>query len=297
MKRIGIAIGCVVASVSVAAQSVSFRPINDSTHIGSPEVSASKSLPASAQKHAHVGVVSDWTRNHVLFPTPRNLSLALKLQNDPRYMQSWYLRHRETWWPGVGRGHFKTPELVHRDWSVTLGTTSTTGIPTFQPLFDFNYSLSTGFEQGSGTLNTLDLLGSHQAIADGGAYWITSGSLNVTEGYGTGVYQPTPGGPGNATQTETTGNYNFNNVLFPSYPALAPIFTGFDGVSFGNSAGNNLLFVESSGEVFNDLWEGGNFGTTFTGTPGTDINIDPGGGQTFPAKYTFDVTASSKLHR
>jgi len=294
MKRIGIAIGCVVASMSVAAQSVSFRPVNDSTRNGSPAVSTSKSLPAPAQKHAHMGVVSDWTRNHVLFPTPRNLSLALKLQNDPRYMQSWYLRHHEAWWPGVGRGHFKVPALVHRDWSVTLGTTTLTGIPTFQPMFDFNYSLSGAFETGYGTLNTSDLIGSHQASTTGGAYWATSGTVNVTATDDVGVYPLTPGGPGTETQTEVpAGPYNFNNVLFPSYPALAPIFTGFDGVSFGNPVGgNNLLFVESGGTVYNDVYDGGNFAGAFTGTPGTNINIDPGGGQTFPAKYTFDVTAS-----
>ena len=299
MKSVLVAVGCAFASLSIGAQSVAHRALEISSQIQQPiGIASGVQRPLGitsgtpdrigvASNHARMGVASDWTQHHALYPAAKNIGVTTRIEKDPRWTQEWYLRHREVWWPRAGHGELRKLDLVHRDWSVPLGTTSTNGIPTFEPMFDFNYSLSGGYAQGSGTLNSFDLVAAH--ISAGGAYWATNGSVNETQTDFPGTYQLTPGGPGTATQTETSGNYNFNNVLFPGYPALAPIFTGFDGLSFGNSGGN-LLFVESGGEVFNDLWDGGNFDQTWTGFPGTNINTDPGGGQTFPAKYTFDVT-------
>lgn len=305
-----VVVGYAVTSLSIPAQSKAQSQLDSSAGVQHPiavssEIQHPVEIPsgtqnslrvapvaASPQKvaanQARVGVASDWTHSHVLYPTPKSLGLAIRFQNDPRYMQSWYLRHREIWWPRAGHGRLRPSSFVQRDWSETLGTTSTNGIPTFEPLFDFNYSLSGGFETGAGTLNSFDLLAAHEV--EGGAFWATNGSVTVTTGDGTGTYALSPGGPATETQIETSGNYNYNNVLFPGYPAVAPIFTGFDGVSFGNAT-DNLLFVESGGDVFNTWWTGGNAAGTFPGAPGTNINTDPGGGQTMPAKYTFDVTA------
>jgi hypothetical protein len=302
MKSVLVAVGCAFMSLSIGAQSVARRPLEISSQIQQPLgiasgiqrplgiTSGTPDPRGAALNHARIGVASDWTQHHALYSAAKNLAVTTRIEKDPRWTQEWYLRHREVWWPRAGHGQLKRLELVQRDWSVPLGTTSTNGIPTFEPMFDFNYSLSGGFEQGFGTLNSFDLVAAH--LSDGGAYWATNGSVNVTAGLGMGIYPLTPGGPGATAQTFPPSEfYNFNNVLFPGYPALAPIFTAFDGVSFGSPVGgNNLLFVESGGTVFNDVYDGGNFAGSVNGTPGTNINTDPGGGQTYPAKYTFDVT-------
>ena len=130
MRRIGIAIGCFVVSVSVAGQSVSIRSLDDSSQSRSMVVSAENRLPAennlsvSATWHTRVGIVSDWTQRRTLYPVSKNLSVMTRIQKDPRYTQEWYLRHREIWWPVTGRGRPIRPlNLVHRDWSVPLGFT------------------------------------------------------------------------------------------------------------------------------------------------------------------------------
>ena len=129
MRRIGIAIGCFVVSVSVAGQSVSFRSLDDSSQNRSMVVSAENRLPAennlsaSAPWHTRVGIVSDWTQRRTLYPVSKNLAVMTRIQKDPRYTQEWYLRHREIWWPGTGRGRLRPLNLVHRDWSVPLGFT------------------------------------------------------------------------------------------------------------------------------------------------------------------------------
>jgi len=289
MRRVGIAVGCFVASASMAAQSISYRALDDSSKdrsqagsagYASQVVSAERRM-SSPLRHAHVGAVSDWTQHYSRFSAPKSAAIAAKLEKDPRWAQSLYSRQRR----GSHHGNRKAPAKVQGDWNVVLGTT------TFEPMFDFNYSLDSDYEQGYGTLNSLDLVAENAATTYGGAYLATNGSLTVTAGSGTGIYQLTPGGPGSEEQPTNSGYYTYNNVLFPDYPALTPPFTDFAGVSFGNST-NNMLFVESGGSDYNFWWESGAFSGTFSGVAGVQFEIDPDGGQTYPAKYTWDVAAT-----
>ena len=130
MRRFGIAIGCVVASASIAGQSVSYRPLDISSQDRSQVVSADNRLPAennlsvSAPRHTRMGVESDWTQRHTLYPVSKNLSVLTRIQKDPRWTQEWYLRHREVWWPGAGqRQHNRSLAKIKRDWSEPLGFT------------------------------------------------------------------------------------------------------------------------------------------------------------------------------
>lgn len=105
MKIILFAVGCAVTSLSLSAQSVAVRSLEISSN------------------HARLGVASDWTQHHVLFPAPKSLAVMTQLQNNPRYTQSWLLHHREIWWPEVRRGRLRTHDAIQRDWSEPLGFT------------------------------------------------------------------------------------------------------------------------------------------------------------------------------
>ena len=125
MRSILLAVGCAITSLSMSAQSVTYRPLEISSQLQQPlEVTSETQHPLGiASNRAHLGVASDWTQHHVLFPVSKNSAVMARLQSNPRYTQSWYLRHREIWWPGVGRGRLKALNLVHRDWSEPLGFT------------------------------------------------------------------------------------------------------------------------------------------------------------------------------
>src|SRR5580692_9454438 len=72
--------------------------------------------------HVPVGIVSDWSHHHVLYPDSKDNFVMARMRSDPRWVQSWYLRHREVWW----REHHPEPmspdKASNRDWSISLGT-------------------------------------------------------------------------------------------------------------------------------------------------------------------------------
>src|ERR1039457_1560092 len=96
-------------------------------------------------KHVALGVASDWTHRHVLYPSSNNYAVMARVQKDPRWVHEWYLRHPETWWPGRPHDTRKPAKGSQRDWSYSLGTA------TFEPLFDFSFSI--GPQTGNGSLS------------------------------------------------------------------------------------------------------------------------------------------------
>ena len=254
--------------------------------------------------HVRRGIVSDWTHHHVLYPHSKNASVMARIQKDPRWVQDWYLRHTEVWWPelhcepGVAndgirgnRGTAGTPGLAPaheagcpahpggpgvtndgkgRDWSVPLGTAS------FEPIIDFTFDITP--DTGFGSLNVTNL-GNGELLA-------TAGSLVVTGGKDTGIYPLylDPSGPKEVTSP--SGYFNYDNVI---YPSLAPAIDN-GGLLFKLNSFEINIFT-TNGQGNNPVQFYDNTGYNHTGEPFT-LDVAPGGGQTYPAKYTFDVTAT-----
>ena len=237
-------------------------------HLSSPEMRCQSTV------HVPVGVASDWTHRHALFPSSGNLAVTTRLQNDPRWAQNWLLRHRETWWPARPRVAFLRSEEDQHDWNVSLGKT------TFEPLFDYTFDIAP--QTGYGSLNTTDELN--------GEYMATVGTLAVTAGNDIGSYTLYPGGPGQTTSP--LGSFYYDNLLFPSYPTLNPPLD-VDGLLFTSSTMEINIWGNSAGNYsYYDSASDGAYGTQLTETGTVMFNVDPDGGQTYPAKFVFDVTAS-----
>jgi hypothetical protein len=227
-------------------------------------------LAAQSTPPVRRGFVSDWTLRHVLFPESNDDSVMSQLKRDPRWLHSWYFRHQETLWRKYHRRPRRPDSGSHRDWSMSLGTA------TFEPLFDFNFDIAP--QIGYGSLNTAD--------EGGGQFLATSGTLTNTAGADLGTYPLYPGGPG--VTTSPADAFLYDNIIY--YLANPPL--DIDGLLFtapgleiniwGNSANNYSFYDDTSAGYGTQLTEAG----TFT------LNVDPGGGQTFPAKYVFDVTAA-----
>jgi hypothetical protein len=237
-------------------------------------------LVGQPAQHIPLGIVSDWTHHHILYPDSKDHSVVTRFQRDPRWVHNWYLHHREAWWPErPGRPGRRVPtpqpaggadEASHRDWNVLLAASpSPYG---FESLF--NYTFTIGTDTGYGTLNSTNI--------GNGKFFATAGSLIVTGGNDIGTYSFYPGGPGPVISP--TGFFEYNNVLYPlSNPLLDTwglLFTG-NGLEiniWGNSP-NNYTFYD-------------NKSYTHTGLDFA-LSVAPGGGyQTFPAKFSFDVTAA-----
>jgi len=219
------------------------------------------------------GVVSDWASRHVLYPEPKDESVTARNQRDPRWLQNWYLRHQETWWPEHRRWHH---ERRHRDWSLSLSATPSTAA--FEPTFDFSYvaNLDTGY----GSLNTTDN-GNGQYLATSGFLTITATGTGVPNG---GTYPLFPGGP--AQTLSPSGKFQYDNLLYPGVVPLidnnGPLFIGggFEINVWSNPG--NYEFRDYNGSIYtNDA-----VGNPFT------LTAAPGGGQTSPAKFVFDVNAA-----
>jgi hypothetical protein len=152
----------------------------------------------------------------------------------------------------------------------------------FEPQFDFTFTI--GPDAGYGSLNTTDI--------GNGEFVATAGNLTVTGGQDVGGYplypvnqypfaNPAPPTPGwDPSQTI----FEYNNVLYPSIdPSVDPwglVFTSgpsFEINIWGNGPGS-YTFYDSN--YYNN-----------TGAPFT-LTADPGGGQTYPAKFVFDVDAA-----
>ena len=235
------------------------------------------SVPVTAQSvspHVPLGMVSDWTHHHVLYPDSRDLLSMVRLRDDPRWLQSWYLRHPEAWWPVYGAG---TRKRSHRDWSVPLGTTY------FEPVVDSTFTFTIGTETGSGSLNLV--------LQSAGKYLATSGTITITGTQDIGTYPLYPGGP--ATVTSPNGAFNYDNLaLTSSNPTLdgeGLLFNNGGGLElniWGNSAGNYSFYTGSAAGTYPiQITANGSF--TFN----VASSSDPGGGQTYPAKFVFNPTA------
>src|SRR5271166_3582251 len=127
-------------------------------------------VPPNAPPNVRQPIVSDWTSRHVLYPESKNGSGTARNESDPRWLQSWYLRHQEAWWPEHRRWHHGRR---HRDWSVSLSATPSTSA--FEPLFDFSYAANK--DTGYGSVNTSDN-GSGQYLATSGFLVITATGTN-----------------------------------------------------------------------------------------------------------------------
>jgi hypothetical protein len=211
-----------------------------------------------------LGIVSDWTHRHVLYPDSKDDSVMARIRRDPRWVQNWYLRHREAWWP---ESHRRQRE--RRDWTVPLAASSATA---FEPLFDFAFTL--GPDTGYGTLNTTDV--------GGGEFNATAGLLTVTGGQDVGSHPLYPGGP--SVTLSPSGFFVYDNDLFPS---MDPVIDTVGGPLFiSGSLEINLFAYGPDSYSFYDSTSYHNTGTSFI------LNTDPGGGQTSPAKFVFDVNAA-----
>jgi hypothetical protein len=102
----------------------------------------------------------------------------------------------------------------------------------------------------------------------------------VTGGADVGVYPLWPGGP--SITLSPSGFFEFDNLL---YPSMDPLIDN-DGLLFIGGGLEINIFSNPGDYQFYD-----NNGYTNTGESFT-LNAAPGGGQTFPAKFVFDVTAA-----
>ena len=220
-------------------------------------------------------VVSDWSHRHVLFPESQDFWATAAFQRDVRWMNTWYLRHPHTWWPIYPRGPFSTHSNnpSHRDWSVSLGT------GTYGPLMDFRFTIST--QSGYGSVNTTD--------QGSGTFLATVGSLTNTAGADIGTYPLYPKGAANPS-TSPAGAFNYNDFIY--YTTNPPL--DVDGLLFRNTAGTteiNIWGNSTNNYSYYDHTSAG-YGTQLTAAGTFTDNFDPGGGQTFPAKYVFDIVST-----
>lgn len=233
-------------------------------------------LVGQTAPHVRVGIVSDWTHRHVLYPDSKDKSAMARARSDPRWAQNWYLRHPGAWWPIRYR---RPGQRIRRDWSVALGTTA------FEPVFDSSFTFTIGTETGFGTLNLIS--------EGGGTYLATAGSVTVTGTLDVGTFPLLAGGPD--VVASPNGAFDYNNLVHPSSDPTVDengglLFDNGGGLEtniWGNSTGGDYSFYTSSGSGYPiSIQANGSFAFDVASTP------DPGGGQTFPAKYVFDVTAA-----
>ena len=217
-----------------------------------------------------LGVVSDWRQHHVLYPTARSAYLLARNQRDPAWLGRWLVRHPENWWPRFRRRPFPRPSGSTRDWNVSLGTA------TFGPVYDFSFNIPP--QTGYGSLSTAD--------QGGGVFLATEGSVTVTGGADQGTYPLFPGGPGQTTSP--AGAFIYDDLIYPQtnppFDEYALLLTapGLEINIWGNSP-NNYSFYDHSG---------GAYGTQLTTNGTVTVNAAPSSGQTYAAKYVFDVTAA-----
>ena len=240
------------------------------------------------QKHVPQGVVSDWTSHHVLYPESKDGSAAARNpnepnqngrnQDDPRWVQSWYLRHQESWWPEHRR--WQHHHRRHRDWSVSLS--SNPSMAAFEPLFDFSYVVNK--DMGYGSVNTTDN-GGGQFLATSGFLFVMATGNGGPDG---GTYPLFPGGP--AQQTSPSGNFLYDNLL---NPGAVPLIDNSGLLFVGGGFEINLWSASpfTPGNYRFEDWDGAGYTNSATGGPLT-LNPAPGGGQTAPAKFSFDVNSA-----
>ena len=108
---------------------------------------AAQGLASKPAPHVPKGIVSDWTQRHILFSDANHESKLAHFRNDPRREQSWYLRHREAWWPESHHKPSAPAGASARDWSIPLGTATL-------PIIDFSFSIAS--QTAYGSINVTD---------------------------------------------------------------------------------------------------------------------------------------------
>jgi hypothetical protein len=235
-------------------------------------------LASKPAPHVPKAIVSDWSHRYVLYKesTDREESSdsgKADLEKDPRREQSWYLRHPEAWWPEYRHGHrHELPEEdLNRDWSLNLGASSSSTV------INFSFVINTT-ETAYGSVSVTD---------QGGGVWLaTSGSLTITGGADVGTWSLIAGGPG--VTLSPLGRFDYDNLITPSAnPAL-----DVDGLLFGTTTEEINVWGNSANNYsFYDATSAG-YGSQITATGSFSFQPAPSGGQSTPAKYTFDVTAA-----
>jgi len=241
----------------------------------------SQRVSPQVSEHAPLGIISDWTHHHILYPDSKNDSALARIralhqtaQTDPRWLQNWYLRHPEAWWPQHRRGNGNGR---HRDWSVPLSAPTSTAA--FEPLIDFAFTI--GPDTGYGSLDTTD--------NGSGSFLATAGSLTVTGGPDIGSYPLYPGGPLQTTSPD--GFFLYDNLF---YPSTDPVINNNGPLFIGNGLEINLFsnLVSSNPNVYNYQFYDDTGYTNTALEPAMTLSVAPGGGQTAPAKFAFDVNAA-----
>ena len=174
-------------------------------------------LAAPRVPQVRLGVVSDWTTRHVLYPDSKDYFAMARLVRDPRWLHDWYLRHPMAWWRRPNRGR-RNPS--HRDWSLSLGTAY------FEPVFGSTFAFTIGTETGTGILNLIS--------QGAGTYLATAGTVTVTGAQDIGTYPLIPGGP--ARTTSPNGGFYYDDLVSP---AVNPPLDG-DALLFDNGGGLEL---------------------------------------------------------
>jgi hypothetical protein len=247
-------------------------------------VLSGQTLASKPAPHTPKAIVSDWSHRYVLYKESDHHeessgdSRESDLRKDPRREQSWYLRHREAWWPEYRREHREDEDdsqvvnsASKRDWSINLGAAPSSTV--------INFSFALGANTAYGSVNVTD---------QGGGVWLaTSGSLTVTGGADAGTWTLIPGGP--AMTTSPLGGFTYDNLVTP---ANNPVLdTG--GLLFGITGKElNVWGTGANTYSFYDFTTAGGYGTQFNGNGTFNFQPAPGGGQSTPAKYTFDITGA-----
>ena len=232
-------------------------------------------LVAQTIPQASPGMISDWTNRHVLYPESTNGSVMWAVRRDPRWWQNWYRRHPGTWWP-VRDPNPRKP--IHRDWSVALSSNPSTA--SFEPLFNFSYAI--GADTGYGSVSVTDN-GGGEFLATAGSVTVT-GTLTGTPANGS-TYPLYAGGPGVTTSPD--GEFDFDNLIYPSTNPWMDL----DGLLFVSGAFEINLWGNSASNYEFDDYNGTAYTNANTGA-GYTLSVAPGGGQTEPAKFGFNVNAT-----
>lgn len=243
--------------------------------IGIFVVLSARMLLSKPAPHVPKSIVLDWSQRHVLYRESGDDSKKpdFDFDKDPRREQNWYLRHPEAWWPEYrhGHGHESPEEDLNRDWSLNLGASSSSTV------INFSFVINTT-ETAYGSVSVTD---------QGGGVWLaTSGSLTITGGADVGTWSLIAGGP--SVTLSPLGRFDYDNLITPSAnPALDA-----DGLLFGTTTEEiNVWGNSASNYSFYDATSAG-YGSQITATGNFNFQPAPSGGQSSPAKYTFDVTAA-----
>jgi hypothetical protein len=88
----------------------------------------------------HEGLVQDWSHHHAVYPRVGPIQSLIKVQNDPRAIQSWQAAARSDWrrW-NHKQSHHAAMSGMHPDWSISLGA-GTTAQFMYPAKFGFNVS-------------------------------------------------------------------------------------------------------------------------------------------------------------